>query len=202
MFNLFSFKVSPIEDFRLPKIGGVQPVIRQEKRTENTVVAGVEWKRTALENGTIEFTSVGSSVEDGRFAHIDEVDFHYLKIQFGTSLVPIPPGATDAMLREKYGEIYLRDGNTIEVAKWDWTKAKVIKAAWSECKSAATIAEEKKAKNGAKQSGYSARTVAEFIAAFNAAKVYRESLTTSPGELEEARGKQVGKSVQFEIAHQ
>jgi hypothetical protein len=196
MFNLFSFKTSPLEEFRLPKIGGNQPVIRQgTKRTENTVVAGVEWKRSDLDNGTIEFSSVGSSVEDGRFPQIDQVDFHYLKNQFGTSLELVPTGATDAMLREKYGEIYLREGNTIEVAKWDWIKAKVIKSAWSEGKSAATIADEKKAKNGAKQSGYSARTVAEFIAAYNAAKVYRESLKASPTEIEEARGRSAGKSV-------
>lgn len=178
----FEKRLLPIHDYLLPEIGGGRANVRtSDAKTKNDVTAGKEWKATQDAGGTVSYQAVESETQAGRFPELDMVDFYYLKTKFGTDITVMPAGTTGEMLREKFGDLYNFNKNTGEVehGRWDATKAKIIKAYWSEGLSAAAIAQEKKAKTGKKQSGYSPRLVADYVAAFNAAVLHRAELSPS-----------------------
>lgn len=178
----FENRLSPVTDYLLPEIGGGRANVRTSgAKTKNDVTAGKEWKATQDDAGTVSYQAVDSETEAGRFPELDMIDFHYLKVKFGADTTVMPASVTAEMLREKFGDLYHFDPKTGEVehGRWDGTKAKIIKSYWAEGLSAAAIAKEKKATNGKKQSGYSPRVIADYIAAFNAAVLHRAALSPS-----------------------
>lgn len=184
LYKLLTRGLRPLSDYRLPELGGTEKVVDTGARTKNDVTAGVEWKRQESSNGTVEFVGISSDFEAGRFPHLDMVDFHFLGEKFGLNTVVVPTGTSRALLVEKFGDLFLFDEKTgqVQFGAWDLSKAKIIKSMWAEGKSAATISKEKTAKSGVKQSGYSPRTVADYVAAFNAAVAYRADQNPSPGQ--------------------
>lgn len=138
------------------------PVFDTRQKERVTVEGETAWEYVNPTPGastTIDMNQVNTD----RSPELTMKDYEAFVARFGADTYS-REGRTDNELRDRFGPLFsLVGADQFTVPRYDYTKALIIKAMWAKGKSAKVIAKEKKTAKG-----YSERTVAEYVAVFNA----------------------------------